>query len=120
MYILKVLSQHLSCYHQLRLRLNLFDKHSISSAFLAYLPCHFVITSSLDKGPTININSNSLTGLTINVLKQLQNTLQVPVSHELNAFCHLCPAALLAAPKLLELSKDKLLHLSQACREAIN
>lgn len=66
------------------------------------------------------MNPNPPNGLPMNVLEQLQNTLQKPVSHELHAFCHLCPAASLAAPKLLALNKDELLHLSQGCREAIN
>lgn len=66
------------------------------------------------------MNPNPPIGLPMDVLKQLQNTLQKPVSRELNAFCHLCPAASLVAPKLLALNKDELLHLSQACREAIN
>lgn len=47
------------------------------------------------------MDSNPLTSLTMDVLQQLQNTLQLPVSRELNAFCYLCPAASLALPNSL-------------------
>lgn len=66
------------------------------------------------------MNHTSPSGLPTNVLEQLQKNLQEPVSRELHAFCHLCPADSLAASELLTLNKDALLQLSQACKEAIN
>lgn len=59
------------------------------------------------------------TGLPINFLKKLQENLQEPVSRELHAFCHLCPADSPAALELVTLNKHALLQLGQTCKEPL-
>lgn len=65
-------------------------------------------------------NSLSFAGLPSSVLVKLQHNLQAPISRELHAFCHLCPANTPAVTALLLLNRDELLQLSQACQEAVN
>lgn len=59
-------------------------------------------------------------GLPLNILKQLQGNIHQPVSRELHAFCHLCPADAPAATELINLNEDRLLQFSNLCTEAID
>ncbi len=59
-------------------------------------------------------------GLNVNVLNQVQLQLQKPVSRELHAFCHLCPADSPAATELVKLNNEELLQWSKVCKEAID
>ncbi len=61
---------------------------------------------------------NPLNGLHVNILNQVQQNLQQPISRELHAFCHLCPAHAPAASEPVKLNKDDL-QLSKLCKEAI-
>ncbi|KAI9759714.1 MAG: hypothetical protein M1840_003099 [Geoglossum simile] len=61
----------------------------------------------------------SSTGLDSSTLSQLDaSLLWQPISHELHAFCRLCPSS--AAPRLLALEPTQLSQLSQQCRTAID
>lgn len=59
---------------------------------------------------TTNKNHIPPSGLPINLLKKLQENLQEPVSRELHAFCHLCPADSPAALELVTLNKHAKSH----------
>ncbi len=63
---------------------------------------------------------NLFNGLNVNMLNQMQLQLKKPVSRELHAFCHLCPADSPAATELVKLNNDELLQWSKLYKEAID
>ncbi len=68
----------------------------------------------------MDLSSTSFSGLPTDILVQVEQNLQEPVSRELHAFCHLSLPDAPAATELFRLSKDELSHLSRVCKEAIN
>ena len=55
---------------------------------------------------------NLFNGFHMNILNQVQQNLQKPVSREFHAFCHLCADAP-AATEVVTLNKDGLIQLSR-------